>query len=205
MSSYSEGSIRAPKRGEQEHLTLDEEQFIKRYLSRPESFPQEFWRAIYQKMAVEGEPISASQVVGTKRAGIWQEYTPVWTSSLSPQPVLGNGTITGTYARVGDIIRATVLLTAGSTTTFGTSGWLFSLPVAAAGATRFLGNAAFEDISTGGSYIGFAISLSYAGPVYQFSSLYDVNTGFGVTPTTPFTWTNADIAAFFLDYRAEAS
>jgi hypothetical protein len=65
MSNFEQGkSIRAPQRGEQNHLTREEEEFIKRYLSRPESFPPEFWRAVIQKVSLDGEPIPQSQIQG---------------------------------------------------------------------------------------------------------------------------------------------
>lgn len=57
-------------------------------------------------------------------------YTPAFASG-GVTPVLGNGTITGRYTRFGDIVFYKIVLTAGSTTTFGTSVLAFSLPFTA--------------------------------------------------------------------------
>ncbi len=67
MSDYDSSSIRAPSRGDDEHLTRDEEQFIRRYLSRPESFTEQFWRAVLQKSALDQELIPQSNVQGLRR------------------------------------------------------------------------------------------------------------------------------------------
>lgn len=63
---------------------------------------------------------------GTSRGPV--EYTPAWTST-GTQPVLGNGTIYGRYALLGRLVHLYIELTMGSTTTYGTGGYLFSLPV----------------------------------------------------------------------------
>lgn len=60
----SERGIRAPSRGEESHLTREEEEFIRRYLARPESFPPEFWSAVIQKVSLDIDKIPGSQIVG---------------------------------------------------------------------------------------------------------------------------------------------
>lgn len=60
----------------------------------------------------------------------WTAYTPVWGSS-GTAPSLGNGTITGAYRSVGNTADFRILLTAGSTTTYGTGFYTFTFPVAA--------------------------------------------------------------------------
>src|SRR5688500_12750202 len=64
-----------------------------------------------------------------KAYGTWATYTPTWASS-GTQPAIGNGTLAGRYASVGKIVYVKLRLVAGSTTTFGTGDWTFSLPVA---------------------------------------------------------------------------
>lgn len=83
----------------------------------------------------------------------WTTYTPTWTAATT-NPTLGNGTLVGRYMRVdGRTIVAHINLTIGSTTTLGTGGYSFALPVTSAnagasivgcaqalqGATRYLG------------------------------------------------------------------
>jgi hypothetical protein len=57
-------------------------------------------------------------------------YTPTWTQSSGTQPVLGNGSIVGRTIRNNRSCQVQIILTMGSTTTFGNSGtaYLFSLP-----------------------------------------------------------------------------
>jgi hypothetical protein len=58
-------------------------------------------------------------------------YTPVWSTS-GTAPVLGNGTLTGNYEIVRDVCNFFISFTAGSTTTFGTGAFEFTLPKQAA-------------------------------------------------------------------------
>lgn len=57
----------------------------------------------------------------------WTSYTPAWTST-GTQPSLGNGTLTGSYVRIGDTVSFQMLLTIGSTTSIGTGTYALSLP-----------------------------------------------------------------------------
>lgn len=61
----------------------------------------------------------------------WTSYTPTWTST-STAPVLNNGTLTGRYMKIGRNVLCQINLTAGSTTTYGTGNYSFSLPSTAA-------------------------------------------------------------------------
>ena len=58
-------------------------------------------------------------------------FTPAWTGAGS-NPAIGNGTLTGFYYRVGNLIIATWNIIAGSTTTFGSGQYSVGLPVTAA-------------------------------------------------------------------------
>ena len=58
----------------------------------------------------------------------WQSYTPAWTSLSNPQPSVGNGTFGGRWRRVGDSVECCIFMLTGTTTTFGTADWFFSLP-----------------------------------------------------------------------------
>ncbi|MER7807929.1 hypothetical protein [Streptomyces sp900116325] len=71
----------------------------------------------------------------------WTPYTPAWTAATT-NPVLGNGSLTGQYIKIGRTCTATVILTMGSTTTYGSGNYSFSLPFQAAAATvSYLGTA----------------------------------------------------------------
>lgn len=74
-----------------------------------------------------------------KVPGAWTSYTPSWTASTT-NPSLGNGTIVGRYQKIGRFVAFHVNLITGSTTTYGSGTYNFSLPSAVA--------------NVGASYIG---------------------------------------------------
>lgn len=79
--------------------------------------------------------------------GTWTTYTPTWTSAVNP--VLGNGTITGRYIKIGRTVTVSILLTCGSTTTYGSGAYNFGLPFAGAAASvPYLGSARMTNSST---------------------------------------------------------
>lgn len=63
--------------------------------------------------------------------GAWTAYTPSWTAATT-NPVLGNGTLVGQYMKVGRTCTVAIMLTIGSTSTFGSGFWRISLPAQAA-------------------------------------------------------------------------
>ena len=82
-----------------------------------------------------------------KVPGAWTTYTPAWTGSTT-NPVLGNGTLTGRYSKFGRDVRFHLNLICGSTTTYGSGIYSFSLP--------------FTPASLGASMIGNAHLLGSA-------------------------------------------
>ncbi|MFI9153776.1 hypothetical protein [Streptomyces sp. NPDC053367] len=62
--------------------------------------------------------------------GAWNAYTPVWTADTTA-PSIGNGTLTGKYAVVGKVCHFSTLVAFGTTTTYGSGNYSFSLPVTA--------------------------------------------------------------------------
>ena len=80
--------------------------------------------------------------------GNWQAYTVSWTATTT-NPSIGNGTLVGRYTQIGKTIMGNILLICGSTTTFGSGYWIFSLPkVSASSNTPYLGNFAILDYGT---------------------------------------------------------
>jgi hypothetical protein len=76
----------------------------------------------------------------------WTAYTPSWTAT-GTAPVLGDGTLTGRSMKIGRIVIGEVTLTCGSTTTYGTGAWSFSLPSTAA-SSGFSGLGSARMVST---------------------------------------------------------
>lgn len=121
----------------------------------------------------------------SKYDGRWTRYTPAWTST-GTTPTLGNGSINGTWLRVGDSIFLGLALIMGSTTTFGTGGYFFSVPVSIQGV---MGSGGFFalDSSAGAYYWGSAGVQSSTTLGAQAD-----NTGGLVGQTLPFTWASGD-------------
>ena len=57
----------------------------------------------------------------------WTDYTCTWSGSTT-NPVIGNGTIDASYHRIGKTVFFNVVITMGSTTTYGSGQWRVSLP-----------------------------------------------------------------------------
>lgn len=64
-----------PSRGNTDYLTPEENAFVQRILGQPQSFPQAFWTAIMQKVALDGEPIPYTQVQGLSRFAFGNDVT----------------------------------------------------------------------------------------------------------------------------------
>lgn len=121
-------------------------------------------------------------------------YSPVWTSA-GTAPVLGNGTLTGRYSQAGKLVTAEILLTAGSTTTFGTSAWFFSLPVTAVSATG--GGGTWHGLQVGTNEFGGVIKVETATTIRC-----TISAGGFVQSTAPFTWANTHVLRAQVIYEA---
>lgn len=124
----------------------------------------------------------------------WTAYTPTWTNNGTANS-LGDGSITGSYRKVGTQVFFRVTLTWGSTTSAGSSFWFLSVPVTAEGTFVFSGGCTGRvvDSNTG---VGYAITCvtGNAGviiPVYaSVSGATVVQTV--VTGSAPMTWAVGD-------------
>lgn len=109
-------------------------------------------------------------------------YTPTW-GGASGNPSVGNGSITGSYVRVGNnLLQVQIALTIGSTSTGGTGRWTFSLPVAPSEQTVFA--AICEDASATTRYGGSAWVTPGTG-VFAVALGSGMN---GISSTNPMTW-----------------
>jgi hypothetical protein len=123
-------------------------------------------------------------------------YVPVWSAS-GTAPALGNGTISGRYVQMGKLVWLHLHLAMGSTTTYGTGDWRFTIPVAGSTSFGMHGNAVFFDSSASFLYGGFVrwnatLMRCYTGA--QPGVLVDV--------TNPFAWASGDFLTFDLIYEA---
>lgn len=131
----------------------------------------------------------------------WTAYTPTWTASVNP--ALGNGSFTGSaYAQVNKLIFFRIVLTMGTTTTYGTGTWLLTLPVAPinAGVMTFAGNA----LNSGVGY--FPCRMTVEGGLAAGQILTPATTAGnadrGVSGTVPFTWGTVDSLTIIGSYQA---
>lgn len=121
----------------------------------------------------------------------WFNYAIEWYSATSPQPAIGNGTLTGRFSANENTVRFRWALVVGSTTTFGTGAWNFTLPPIldnrawtynAYGIVRMIDSAAT-------TYVGVVNSFAMATNRFAPSSHGMVG---GVTATAPFTWASGN-------------
>ena len=128
----------------------------------------------------------------------WESWTPVWTASTT-NPVIGNGTISGSYTRINKLVIAEGAIIMGSTTTYGTGTYRISLPFGTAVSQNgAVGYATIFDASAG--YIGYTgLATQASTSVFEFR----IGNGLGqFQPTVPITLANADQFRFTLIYQA---
>lgn len=148
---------------------------------------------------VAGEIVTAAMLnthVRDNLAEIGDPWTsggaPTWTGS-DTNPALGNGTLGAWYLAAGKLILFRIVLVIGSTTTFGSGIWGFTLPYTAtvSGGRIRVDGGAYDSSGTADYPItsivsGAALSLrgyptALGGPLVR------------VSPTAPFTWATGDI------------
>lgn len=142
-----------------------------------------------------GEDLTANRtvtfdVVDTSRTLMLggKSYSPSWTST-GTAPAIGNGTLSGAYQQIGQLVWFRVYWKAGSTTTFGTGTYSFSLPLTAGGTGWLTGSASMYDNTLTDMWVGVAqIATTTTIKVYE-----NRNTASGIGQTVPFTWAQDDI------------
>lgn len=123
----------------------------------------------------------------------WTSYTPAWTGSTT-NPVINNGTIAGRYMQAGKYITFRVVITMGSTTTYGSGQYSVSLPPFAATATAATFQLVDAFYYSGANYKGYGRVLASG----TTAALFTPGTTAGgadrtVTNLVPFTFANTNI------------
>ena len=165
----------------------------------------------FSRLAVGGNtaPLVADSTTGTGLRwdnDAWTAYTPVWTASTT-NPVLGNGTIAGVYKQRGKIVDFRFQMTTGSTTTYGSGSYFFSLPVNAkvVSVNSMVSAGWINDVSTGSYFQAVAdngndvsrVAIRVFNTLGTFSVLETVGT------TSPMTWASGDIIWISGTYEAQ--
>jgi hypothetical protein len=150
----------------------------------------------FSRLAVgtNGQLLSADSTAGNGLAwtygGKSTAWQPVWGIVAGTAPTLGNGSLTGKYARVGDFVYFTINLVMGSTTTFGSGGYTFSLPFAMTDSTNGIGgNGAALDAGIAW-YRGFVPNTIENGFTDKFVLIND--SGVTIQNSQPFTFSTND-------------
>jgi hypothetical protein len=114
-------------------------------------------------------------------------YTPSWTAT-SVNPAIGNGSITGSYSKHGKIVKFEILITMGSTTTFGSGAWRLTTPSAMSSTpVTNLFTALLTDTGTA-NYP--AVGLALTTTTFELWTHAAANQVFS---TQPHTWASTDV------------
>ena len=114
----------------------------------------------YSKTGSAGRSVEVSDSgTKTRRRVNESSFSVAW-SSTGTQPTIGNGSLSGTYSREGQMCTVNISLIIGSTTTFGTGQYRFSLPFTNAAGNRSIGQLNYYDQSVSKSYAGVCSSDS---------------------------------------------
>lgn len=126
----------------------------------------------------------------------WTSYTPTWAAN-GGTPTVGNGTLTGRWARNGEVIRVAINLVLGSTSSIaGTSVWRFGYPPAASPTNTAIGAAMISDVSAITPYPA-------ACAPFDGDSFFVAPPGGGfIGHTVPFTWGVGDWVRVAIQYEA---
>lgn len=124
-------------------------------------------------------------------------YTPTYADS-NGLAVLGNGTITGTYTKVGTLYTVHVKLTAGTTTTFGTGSLRLGLPATVVTNATQIGSGYIFHAATATFYLIVPIALA----TVNFAQLASHAIVGQVTGAAPVALAATDTIQFSITYNA---
>jgi hypothetical protein len=130
----------------------------------------------------------------------WTSYSVSWSSQSNPQPVLGNGSLTGFYKVIGKTVFVRVKLNWGTTTSGGTGDWRFSLPVNAASSDGVQFPCSMLD--NGVNWYAGIVNGTYTGAVDKSSIITTASPAGAITANIPFTWGNLDSLQFNGSYES---
>lgn len=133
--------------------------------------------------------------------GLFSAYTPSWNGAVV-NPALGNGTLTGRYSEIGKTVNFNIRLTMGSTTTYGSSFWTFTLPASSNTVNPVnlpYGTASINDLSSGNIYTAQAVMHNAGDVVLNLPGNPDTGPA---SATVPFTFATGDTILISGTYEA---
>ena len=116
--------------------------------------------------------VSSGQVLTAAKlqeiGAVPENYTPVWTATTT-NPILNNGSISGNYFRIQNLIIGQIFLVVGSTTNVGAGFYRFTVPFNVSGNTVYSATAQLLDNSAGFTcYVGAGIWTVSGGNTLEF-------------------------------------
>lgn len=134
-----------------------------------------------------------SEVVDS-RDSVNTSYTPAWTGA-SVNPAIGDGSISGVWSKRGKHVTVQVIVTMGSTTTYGTGAWSFSVPFAPSTSVPGMGSALAFDSGT-----NFKVGTVFANTGASTVAVYFDGDVAQADSAKPFTWASGDVLRFGITY-----
>jgi hypothetical protein len=132
----------------------------------------------------------------------WSAWTPAWTAT-GTAPAIGNGTLSGRYVAVGKTVLLHFQWVAGSTTTYGTGNYRWSLPAASYAHTAPTGLGGHFYGQRGSGYMLFPRFVTSTTFELQYHSDTTAGGAAGLAgQTTPATWASGDFIRGYLFYEA---
>jgi hypothetical protein len=125
----------------------------------------------------------------------WFAYTPTWTATGS-NPAIGDGTIVGRFNVAGKVANLSVVITMGSTTTYGTGDWRLSIPVV----VQRHNYGSVQGVDTGTAFRTGMVWFDADNQVARLLGTYD-QSATEFTSAIPHTWANTDILRFSAAYE----
>lgn len=134
----------------------------------------------------------------------WTSYAVTWGVAAGTPPAIGNGSLTGRYAKNGRVVHVHIRMAAGNTTTFGTGNWTFTLPVAAFqfGANDFSSGTATARDDSGGGGVTPGISICDTNNATPVILVLNSSNGAVWNSGAPFTWATSDILTIDLVFQS---
>jgi hypothetical protein len=146
-------------------------------------------------------PASQNASAGANVLDDYEEgtFTPTWSASAGTAVSLGNGSFSGVYTKIGDLVHFQADLIFGSTTTYGDAGtyrWS-GLPFTPGASVGSICNA--QLLRQGVSYVNAQARIN---PSSTTVTDFIVSTGANYWANTyPYTWANTDISTFRGSYK----
>jgi len=146
--------------------------------------------------------LTVDGIVGTD-LGKWQSHTVSWTAATT-NPAIGNGTLVGRYIVIGKLCTYVLGLVMGSTTTYGSGNWAFSLPVNAVNTAgiNFYGVAHLRKVGTANyERIAEIVPANSVSVINMFTDPTQGSNSTKISATVPFTWGKGDALGFEITYE----